>query len=106
MDVEDIWEIAHALPQVTEEPHFAFTSFRVRGKIFATVPPDRLHLHVFVDDADTDAAVAASPAVAELFWGRKRCGVRVTIAEVDRAQVAALLAASWRRKAPKRVWPG
>jgi len=36
------------MPEVTEEPHFAYTSFRVKGKIFATAPPDGEHLHIFV----------------------------------------------------------
>ena len=41
---------ALSLPATTEEPHFDMSSFRVRGKIFATVPPDGEHLHVFVDE--------------------------------------------------------
>ena len=38
---------ALSLPEATEAPHFHFTSFRVRGKIFATAPPDGEYLHVF-----------------------------------------------------------
>ncbi len=106
MEIDEVWDLALGFPQVTEEPHFDFTSFRVRGKIFATVPPDRQFLHVFVDDAAIDAAVATSPAVAELWWGKKRCGVRVTVAGADREQVAALLAEAWRKKAPKRLSAG
>jgi hypothetical protein len=36
---------ALSLPEVTEEPHFDMSSFRVRGKIFVTVPPDGTRLH-------------------------------------------------------------
>ena len=40
---------ALSLPEATEEPHHDMSSFRVRGKIFATVPPDGEHLHVYLD---------------------------------------------------------
>lgn len=48
---------ALSLPEVTEEPHFDKSSFRVRGKIFATVPPGGRHLHVFVDEEQRDLIV-------------------------------------------------
>lgn len=53
---------ALSLPETTEEPHFDMSSFRVRGKIFATVPPDGEYLHVFVDEMEIDASVAEDPA--------------------------------------------
>ena len=36
---ERVREFALSLPGATEEPHFDMSSFRVQGKIFATVPP-------------------------------------------------------------------
>ena len=46
-------------------------SFRVRGKIFATVPDDT-HLRVMVDEMEIRAAVAANPdACQELYWGKR-----------------------------------
>ena len=72
------------------------SSFRVRGKIFATVPPDDEHLHVFVDEGEVRAAVAEDPAAFEpLLWGQRLRGLRVRIAE--------LLEESWRRRAPARL---
>ena len=72
------------------------SSFRVRGKIFATVPPDDEHLHVFVDEGEVRAAVAEDPAAFEpLLWGQRLRGLRVRIAE--------LLEESWRRRAPVRL---
>ena len=63
---------ALSLPATTEEPHFDMASFRVRGKIFATVPPDDEHLHVFVDEGEVRAAVAEDPAAFEpLLWGQR-----------------------------------
>jgi hypothetical protein len=65
-------QFALALPGAIEEPHFDMASFRVRGKIFVTAPPDEMHLHVFLDEADVGAYLAEDPAAFEpLLWGRK-----------------------------------
>jgi len=56
----------HALSmlEVTEEPHFEKSSFRVRGKIFITVPADGKHLHVFVAERAREMHLArATPTV-------------------------------------------
>jgi hypothetical protein len=78
------------------------SSFRVRRKIFATVPPDDAHLHVFVDEAETCAAVAESPtAFEELWWGTQLRGVRVNLAAADADRVSELLEEAWRKRAPR-----
>ncbi|MGH3621598.1 MAG: hypothetical protein ACRDQ5_07385 [Sciscionella sp.] len=43
LTVEDARRFALSLPEATEQPHFEMSSFRVRGKIFATVPVDEAH---------------------------------------------------------------
>lgn len=97
-------KLALALPEASEEPHFDKWSFRVRGKIFATVPPDGKHLHVFVGDDLTAAMVALRPsAFEELWWGKNPVGVRVDLPAADAKSVAALLEESWRRKAPRAL---
>jgi len=96
--------IALALPEAAEAPHFDFTSFRVRGKIFATSPPGGELLHVFVDDAERERLLELHPEFAEkLWWGKKVVGVRVILAKADAAVVKAMLANAWRRKAPKAL---
>jgi hypothetical protein len=53
------------------------SSFRVRGKIFVTVPPEGTRLHVFVDPLAVDGYVAEDPAAFEpLRWGEKTRGLR------------------------------
>ena len=80
------------------------TSFRVRGKIFATVPPGGEYLHVFVDEEEIRAAVAEDPAAFEpLLWGTRVRGIRVRIAAASDDRVAELLEESWHRKAPARL---
>lgn len=104
MDLDEARTHALALPEATEEPHFDLTSFRVRGKIFATAVPGSDELRVFVDAAETAACVAEDPeAFAELRWGAKVSGVRVTLSAIDAERVAELLQESWRRRAPKRL---
>lgn len=104
MKLDAVREFALRLPEATEQPHFDMSSFRVRGKIFATVPPDEKHLHIFVDDDETKASVAEDPAAfEELWWGKKLSGVRVNLAAAKAPHVRELLTESWRRKAPKKL---
>jgi len=104
LKLEQARRFALSLPEATEEPHFELSSFRVRGKIFATVPPDGKHLRIFVDETQREQVVAAQPAVFEkLWWGSKVVGVRVTLAKASSATVFDLLYSAWCRKAPKRL---
>lgn len=104
MDLDDARTSALAFPGATEEPHFDLTSFRVRGKIFATAPPHGDELRIFVDEPETAACLAENPrAFAELRWGTSVSGVRVTLSAIDAARIGELLEESWRRRAPKRL---
>jgi hypothetical protein len=95
--------LALDLPEATEQPHFDMDSFRVGGKIFATVP-DQHHLHVFVAEPEVLASVADHPAAfEELWWGKRLSGLRVNLDAADRDEVRELLEDAWRRKAPKRL---
>jgi hypothetical protein len=103
-DLAQARRLALSMPEVTEEPHFDMTSFRVRGKIFVTVPPDGTRMHVFVDPLEVEAYVAQDPAALEpLHWGKQVRGVRVTLAATSAASLAELIEEAWRRKAPKSL---
>jgi hypothetical protein len=96
--------LALGLPESAEAPHHDMTSFRVAGKIFATVPPEGDRIHVFVTEDVVAAYRAEFPdAVEELWWGNKLSGCRVLLRKTERAVVRELLTESWRRRAPKRV---
>ena len=100
----DVRARALALPEAEEQDHFGKPSFRVRGKIFATLPPDGRHLHVFLDEPAVRMVVANDPeAFEELRWGARLAGVRIRLAAARPAAVRDLLFASWRRKAPKSL---
>jgi hypothetical protein len=95
---------ALSLPETTEEPHFRYTSFRVRGKIFVTAPPEEEHVHVFVGEEHRRAFLAMHPEfLAELMWGKKVVGLRASLAKADPAVVKQLVSFAWRSKAPKSL---
>jgi hypothetical protein len=104
MQFDQVRHVALALPDTSEAPHFEYTSFRVRGKIFATAPPSEECLHLFVGEEDRVAMLALEPEfVEELIWGKKVIGLHITLARAKPEIVADLLRQAWFRKAPKRL---
>jgi hypothetical protein len=96
--------LALSLPDAVEAPHHDMTSFRVTGKIFATMPPDERRVHVFVDEADVHAYCAEFPdAVEELWWGKRLSGCRVELSGATTPLLRELLTEAWRRRAPKKL---
>jgi hypothetical protein len=97
---------ALSLDAVTEEPHHTYSSFRVRGKIFVTIPPEETHLHVFVGEKDREQALAMYPDFVEkLFWGSKVLGVRVELAKATPAVVKALVDKAYETRVNKDAGP-
>ena len=97
-------QFALSLPGTSEEPHHEMSSFRVGGKIFATVTADERWLHVFVAEPEISASVAEDPAAFQpLIWGKAIRGLRVELAAAAPDRLAELLAEAWRRKAPRRL---
>lgn len=104
MKIAPIRRLALSLPEVTEEPHFHYSSFRVCGKIFITVPPEETHLHLFVGEEDRERTLALYPEFAEkLMWGARVSGLRIALAEARPTVVSALVRKAWAHKAPKRL---
>jgi hypothetical protein len=103
MELADVRDLAMALRGTTESPHHRYTSFRVRGRIYATAPVEGGSLHVFLDEPDRDRMVMLQPATyALLRWGKRVAGLRVDLPTADPADVGALLQAAWRRKLEPR----
>ena len=104
-----IRKLALGLPEAREQDHHGRPSFRVRGRIFATLW-DAGQMNVMLDEPGIRTAVQAHPhACEELWWGKRLCGVRVKLARVDEALAAELLADAWEQKAPKKLlkdWTG
>jgi hypothetical protein len=103
ISLAQVRKLALALPEASESPHFQATSFRVRGKIFATAP-DAQTLHLFVAEEERSQALALHPGFIEkLPWGAKIVGLRIRLPDADKAVVADLLKLAWRAKAPKAL---
>ena len=62
--------LALSFPEATEQDHHGMPSFRVDGKIFATVPDDR-HLHVMLDEFLTHAAVGTDAKACQESGGER-----------------------------------
>ena len=101
--VAEARSLALALPEATEQDHHGRPSFRVAGKIFATLW-DEQHMNVMVDPDGIRTAVEARPSMcAEQYWGKRLAAVRVSLPDADSDVLADLLADAWEGKAPKRL---
>jgi hypothetical protein len=90
--LEEVRKVALALPDTTEEPHHNFGSFRVRGKIFVTIPPGGDLLHIFLSTEQRELALAMDPEFLEpVHWGSKVLGVRAKLPLARKATVLGLV---------------
>lgn len=106
MKIARVRSFALSLPEAIEAPHFNYASFRVRGKIFVTVPPEQTHIHVFVSQAQREVAlVLHSEFVEKLLWGGKVVGLRVALGPARPNLVTELIRQAWANKAPKSLLP-
>jgi hypothetical protein len=92
-----------ALPEAVEQDHHGRPSFRVAGRIFATLW-DEEHTNVMLDEDGIRTAAQAHPEVCEeLRWGRRLAAVRVNLRRADAPLVSELYEDAWEGKAPKRL---
>lgn len=94
--------LALALPEAVEQDHHGRPSFRVGGKIFATLWSAE-RMNVMLDEDGIRTALDRSGACEPVWWGKRLAAVGVTLAEVDRAFLAELLTDAWEGKAPRRL---
>jgi hypothetical protein len=103
ISAEQARQLALALPEAVEQDHHGRPSFRVAGKIFATLWDER-HMNVMLDEPGTLTAVQEMPAVcAEVWWGKRLAAVRVKLDQIGRRQLGELLADAWEHRAPSRL---
>ena len=99
---DDVRGLVLGLPEVVEAPHHDRTSFRVGGRIFATMPADGASVNVLLPEEEARAAAGGGGAEL-LWWGRRVSGVRVALADADADMLADLLEDGWRRRAPRAL---
>jgi hypothetical protein len=99
----DARRLALAQPEAFEQDHHGRPSFRVAGRIFATLW-DEDHMNVMLDEGGIHTAVQAAPEVCEeVWWGKRLAAVRVDLRGADAELLADLVADAWERKAPARL---
>ena len=102
MKIDAVRKYAMALEAVTEEPHHQSSSFRVRGKIFVTIPPPSDFIHVFIGEEDRETALALYPEFLEkLLWGGKVVGLRVALASANPNAVKSLVSKAYETRVRK-----
>jgi hypothetical protein len=89
-DAEDVRRIALSLPDTTEKIAWSMPTFRVAGKMFATLPEEETSIAVRCPKEERDELVLAEPGK---FW----------IALEDGDELRDILADSWRQAAPPRL---
>ncbi len=105
IDADRARQLALSLPEAGEQDHHGRPSFRVAGKIFATLW-DADHMNVMLDEPGIRTAVEGHPDVcAEVWWGKRLAAVRVTLPNASAALLASLLEDAWEGKAPARLRP-
>ena len=99
-------ELALALPEVVEQDHHGRPSFRVAGKIFATLW-DPGHMNVMLEEAGILTAVQDRPdACVEFWWGKRLRALSVDLDHADAEWLAEVLVDAWEGKAPRRLTVG
>lgn len=104
-DAEDVRRIALSLPDTTEKIAWSMPTFRVAGKMFATLPEEETSMAVRCPKVERDELVLAEPGK---FWIAEHeaqfAWVRVRLAALeDEVELRDILADSWRQAAPSRL---
>jgi hypothetical protein len=104
-DAEDVRRIALSLPDTTEKIAWSMPTFRVAGKMFATLPEDETSIAVRCPKEERDELALAEPEKfwiadheAQFAWVRARLD-----ALEDEGELRDILADSWRQAAPTRL---
>lgn len=103
-DAEDVRTIALTLPETAEKLSWGMPTFRVRGKIFASLADDDASVGVKCPIADREELIASEPEKFfirpghddDFAWLRVRLG-----AVEDLSELRAILLDSWRQAAPR-----
>jgi hypothetical protein len=91
--------LALALDGAIEQDHHGRPSFRIAGKIFATLWDDQ-QMNVMLDEDGVLTTVQAHPGTCgEVWWGKRLHAVSVDLSRVDHELLADLLTDAWESKA-------
>lgn len=96
-------ELALSLPEAEEHDHWGRPSFRVRGKIFATLHEGTKRFVIKASREEQDLFTTSDPETFEVAPGGAQGWMFVDLSRVDAGVFKELLVGAWRRLAPKRA---
>jgi hypothetical protein len=103
VSVDEARALALSLPEAVEQDHHGRPSFRVGGKIFATLWSAE-RMNVMLDEGGIRTAIDAAPqACDEVRWGKRLAAVGVTLARAEPELLRAWLEEAWEQREPKRL---
>jgi hypothetical protein len=103
VSVDEARALALSLPEAVEQDHHGRPSFRVGGKIFATLWSAE-RMNVMLDEGGIRTAIDAAPqACDEVRWGKRLAAVGVTLARAEPELLRAWLEEAWEQRKPKRL---
>jgi hypothetical protein len=97
--------LALALPETTEQPHFEKNSFRIKGKIFATHDAEKRKVVVKLNEVDQDVFSAMGKESCYPVpggWGRQGWTM-VDLDTVEEALLQDALKTAWLTVAPPKL---
>jgi hypothetical protein len=95
--------LALSVPESVEQDHHGRPSFRVAGKIFATLWSNE-RMNVMLGERGIRTALfRALDGCEEVWWGKRLAAAGVTLARVDSELLQELLTDAWEQKAPRRL---
>ncbi|MEU3788267.1 MmcQ/YjbR family DNA-binding protein [Streptomyces fructofermentans] len=104
-EAEDVRRICLSLPDTTEKIAWSMPTFRVAGKMFATLPEEETSIAVRCPKEERDELVLAEPGkfwIADHEAGFAWVRVRLDALD-DAAELRDILADSWRQAAPNQL---
>jgi hypothetical protein len=102
--LDDVRELALALPETVEKPSYGTPGFRVADRLFARVREEDVLVVWVADLGEKEMLLQSEP---EKFFTVPHYdghpSVLVRLAEVDRTELGELLTDAWLARAPKRL---
>ena len=105
VSIDTFRKIALSFPQATEEPHFEKTSFRVKGKIFATYDHKNNRACIKISEIDQDVFASADKSIIYPLankWG-KQGWTLIEMKKVHKDLFKDALTTSYCNVAPKKM---
>jgi hypothetical protein len=104
MNANDFRSVALALPEAEEKSHFGKADFRVRNRIFGSLPDESRAVLKFSPDEQAMLS-AAEPGIFSPIkggWGRQGW-TQVDLSACDETTLHSACLVAWRNAAPARV---